>query len=60
MNEWGMQKVMTVTVDNASSNDGGLNYLRKQMVNAKICIENYEELANFEKGKMIMYIYFTY
>lgn len=38
MNEWGMQKVMTVTVDNASSNDGGLNYLRKQMVNAKTCI----------------------
>jgi hypothetical protein len=38
MNEWGMQKVMTVTVDNSSSNDGGLNYLRKQMVNAKICI----------------------
>jgi hypothetical protein len=38
MNEWGMQKVMTVTVDNASSNDGGLSYVRKQMVNAKTCI----------------------
>jgi len=26
--EWGLEKVMTVTVDNASANDSGVSYLR--------------------------------
>ena len=38
MNEWGMQKVITVIVGNASNNDTALNYLRKQMVNANTSI----------------------
>jgi len=29
--EWGLDKVMTVTVDNASANDSGVSYLRRQM-----------------------------
>ncbi|KAM0916497.1 hypothetical protein ACQ4PT_010141 [Festuca glaucescens] len=29
--EWGLDKVMTITVDNASSNDGGIGYVRKHM-----------------------------
>ncbi|WVZ77240.1 LOW QUALITY PROTEIN: hypothetical protein U9M48_025128 [Paspalum notatum var. saurae] len=33
--DWGLDKVMTVTVDNASANDSGINYLRRQMNNLK-------------------------
>ena len=29
--EWGLDKVMIVTVDNASANDSGVTYLRRQM-----------------------------
>ena len=31
MAEWGMERVMTVTVDNASANDDGIVFLRKQL-----------------------------
>jgi hypothetical protein len=31
MAEWGMDRVMTVTVDNASANDGGIVFLRRQL-----------------------------
>jgi hypothetical protein len=31
MAEWGMERVLTITVDNASANDGGILYVRKQL-----------------------------
>lgn len=31
----GLDKVMTVKIDNASANDGGLSYLKKQLNNGK-------------------------
>uniref|UniRef100_A0A0A9HBG7 hAT-like transposase RNase-H fold domain-containing protein n=1 Tax=Arundo donax TaxID=35708 RepID=A0A0A9HBG7_ARUDO len=36
--EWGLAKVMTITVDNASSNDNGISYLNKQLNNANSII----------------------
>ena len=30
--EWGINKVMTITVDNASANDGGVGYIRKKII----------------------------
>jgi hypothetical protein len=30
MAEWGMERVMTITVDTASASDGGIVYVRKQ------------------------------
>jgi hypothetical protein len=36
--EWGLEKVMCVTVDNASSNDSGVSYLRRIMNIAKTSI----------------------
>uniref|UniRef100_A0A803KUW4 hAT-like transposase RNase-H fold domain-containing protein n=1 Tax=Chenopodium quinoa TaxID=63459 RepID=A0A803KUW4_CHEQI len=33
--EWGINKVMTITVDNASSNDVGVQYLRKRLLRWK-------------------------
>lgn len=36
--DWGLEKVMCVTVDNASSNDSGVSYLRRHMNNAKTSI----------------------
>jgi hypothetical protein len=33
--DWGLHKIMTVTVDNASANDSGVSYLRRQMNNLK-------------------------
>jgi hypothetical protein len=38
MLEWGLEKVMTVTVDNASANDSGVTYLRRQVTNLKTSI----------------------
>jgi hypothetical protein len=29
MAEWGIERVMTITVDNASANDSGLGYLKR-------------------------------
>jgi len=29
--DWGLDRVMTVTVDNASANDSGVDYLRRQL-----------------------------
>jgi hypothetical protein len=31
LDEWGLNRVMTVTVDNASANDSGVDYLRKHL-----------------------------
>jgi hypothetical protein len=36
--EWGIEKVMTITVDNASSNDGGISYMRKKLNKSKTSI----------------------
>ena len=36
--EWGLDKIMTVTVDNASANDSGVSYLRRQMNSLKTSI----------------------
>jgi hypothetical protein len=36
--DWGLDKVMTVTVDNASANDSGVSYLRRQLNNLKSII----------------------
>jgi hypothetical protein len=36
--EWGLEKVMCATVDNASSNDSGVSYLRRIMNIAKTSI----------------------
>lgn len=36
--DWGLDKVMTVTIDNASANDSGVSYLRRQMNNLKTSI----------------------
>jgi hypothetical protein len=36
--EWGLEKVMHVTVDKASSNDSGVTHLRRQVNNAKTSI----------------------
>jgi len=36
--DWGLDKVMTITVDNASANDSGVTYLRRQMNNLKTSI----------------------
>jgi len=38
LHDWGLDKVMTVTVDNASANDSGVSYLRKQMNSLKTSI----------------------
>jgi len=29
--KWGLHRVMTITVDNASSNDSGVDYLRNKL-----------------------------
>lgn len=34
--EWGLERVMTITVDNASSNDSGVSYLRRQLQKTNI------------------------
>jgi hypothetical protein len=36
--DWGLDQVMTVTVDNASANDSGVSYLRRQMNSLKTSI----------------------
>ena len=40
--DWGLDRVMTVTVDNASANDGGVDYLRRQL-----------QKTNIAKGKFL-------
>lgn len=36
--EWGLDKVMTVTVDNASANDSGVSYLRRHLNGMKTSV----------------------
>ena len=38
MAEWGMERVMTITVDNASAYDSGIVFVRKQLNNTLINI----------------------
>lgn len=33
LNDWGIEKVMTITVDNASSNDTAIAFLKKRLIN---------------------------
>ena len=40
--DWGLDRVMTVTVDNASANDSGVDYLRRQL-----------QKTNIAKGKFL-------
>ncbi|CAD6258482.1 unnamed protein product [Miscanthus lutarioriparius] len=40
--DWGLDRVMTVTVDNASTNDSGVDYLRRQL-----------QKTNIAKGKFL-------
>jgi hypothetical protein len=42
MAEWGMERILTITVDNASSNDSGIVHVRKQLNKAP---------GNIAKGK---------
>jgi hypothetical protein len=42
LDEWGLNRVMTVTVDNASANDSGVDYLRKHL-----------QKTNIAKGKFL-------
>ncbi|KAM0878624.1 hypothetical protein ACQ4PT_034754 [Festuca glaucescens] len=44
MAKWGMERVMTVTVDNASANDGGIVYLRRHLNKSP---------SNIAKGKYL-------
>mgnify|MGYP000858915879 CR=1 FL=1 len=36
--DWGLEKVFSITVDNASANDGTISYMRRVMNNAKTSI----------------------
>ena len=38
LKEWDLQNVLTVTVDNASSNDVAIEYLKKKWFIGKICV----------------------
>jgi len=40
--DWGLDKVMSITVDNVSANDTGVDYLRKQL-----------QKTNIAKGKFV-------
>ena len=42
LNEWGLRRVFSLTVDNASSNDGAIAYLKKKMKNRKGLVMNGE------------------
>jgi hypothetical protein len=42
LDDWGLHRVMTVTVDNASANDSGVDYLRKHL-----------QKTNIAKGKYV-------
>ncbi|GAB4833632.1 hypothetical protein Ancab_039952 [Ancistrocladus abbreviatus] len=42
--EWGIEKVMTITVDNASSNDVAISYLKKKIINWRGIVLNGEFL----------------
>ncbi|CAN1783008.1 Putative AC transposase [Linum perenne] len=42
--DWGIEKVLTITVDNASSNDVGMQYLKKRFINWKENVLNGEFL----------------
>jgi hypothetical protein len=36
MSEWGLDRVMTITVDNASANDTGMAYVRRQLMRTNL------------------------
>lgn len=41
LNEWGLDKVMAVTVDNASANDSGVTFLRSKLQGTNIAMGKY-------------------
>jgi hypothetical protein len=41
MVEWGLERVMTITVDNASANDAGIAYLRRQLIKTNLASGKY-------------------
>jgi hypothetical protein len=41
MDEWGLDRVMTITVDNASANDSGISYLRRQLSKTNLASGKY-------------------
>jgi hypothetical protein len=41
MAEWGLERVMTITVDNASANDAGIAYLRRQLIKTNLASGKY-------------------
>ncbi|KAF0917434.1 hypothetical protein E2562_017878 [Oryza meyeriana var. granulata] len=49
--EWGIERVMTITVDNASANDIGIGYLRRQLSRTNIANELIEEFGAKGKGR---------
>ncbi|KAG8483027.1 hypothetical protein CXB51_021969 [Gossypium anomalum] len=40
LRDWGIEKVFAITIDNASSNNVAVDYLRKKLVHLKACIAN--------------------
>ncbi|XP_043806223.1 zinc finger BED domain-containing protein RICESLEEPER 3-like [Manihot esculenta] len=40
LQEWGLDKVFTITVDNASSNDEAISYLKKKLANWGVSVTN--------------------
>jgi hypothetical protein len=40
LNEWGLDRVLTVTIDNASANDGGVGFLRGKLQKTNIAMES--------------------
>jgi hypothetical protein len=41
MTEWGLDSVMTITVDNASANDAGISYLRRYLSKTNLASGKY-------------------
>ena len=39
LRDWGIDKVFTITVDNATSNDIAISYLKKKLNNLGTCIQ---------------------
>ncbi|KAF2316103.1 hypothetical protein GH714_041075 [Hevea brasiliensis] len=42
--EWGLDKIFTITVDNASSNDIAISYLNKKLANWGVTVSNHDYL----------------
>ncbi|WVZ49306.1 hypothetical protein U9M48_000675 [Paspalum notatum var. saurae] len=42
LSEWGIDKVFTITVDNASSNNGAIKYMRREASRYEVCCTHYK------------------